>query len=378
MRVLFLTTPVPSHFTTMVPLAWALRGAGHEVLVAGQPDITPAATAAGLSIAVVGPHYHVTDLMAGMPVGVPAGAVRGSHARPWAMHARYTTTAYLDIARDWGADAIVADRLEYSSLIIGAVLGIPVLHHRYGVDLLADGAWEDGRRMLSIYARHFDLPDIPLPTVVVDPCPASLQVPGLVPAEPLRFVPSNGVGTVPSWVADKWAERRVAVSLGSLTTAVGGVDVVRQIIAAAAGVPDLEVVVTVDAAAQAQLGTVGGPVRLVDPVPLELFMGTCDAVVHHGGAGTTLTSTSYGVPQVVLPQSNAVLPAADRIAACGAGLAVLDSASQADREHRPHRADPGTGRARFPGSRPETQRRDSRRTEPRRLRGAAGAARRGG
>lgn len=39
MRVLMMSTPAPTHFTPLVSLAWALRGTGHEVVVAGQPDV---------------------------------------------------------------------------------------------------------------------------------------------------------------------------------------------------------------------------------------------------------------------------------------------------------------------------------------------------
>ncbi|MDW6062592.1 hypothetical protein SAZ11_36845 [Streptomyces sp. FXJ1.4098] len=47
MRVLMMSTPVSSHFAPLVPLAWALRSAGHEVLVAGQPDVMGPARSAG-------------------------------------------------------------------------------------------------------------------------------------------------------------------------------------------------------------------------------------------------------------------------------------------------------------------------------------------
>ncbi|GAA3035986.1 hypothetical protein GCM10020000_11910 [Streptomyces olivoverticillatus] len=39
MRVLIIPSPVTTHFMPMIPLAWALRAAGHELLVAGQPDV---------------------------------------------------------------------------------------------------------------------------------------------------------------------------------------------------------------------------------------------------------------------------------------------------------------------------------------------------
>lgn len=48
MRVLFTTTPGRGHFFPMVPLAWALRCAGHQVVVAAPPQIAESVRAAGL------------------------------------------------------------------------------------------------------------------------------------------------------------------------------------------------------------------------------------------------------------------------------------------------------------------------------------------
>ena len=104
-----MTTPVPTHFTPMLPLAWALRGAGHEALVLGQPDITAAAHTAGLSIACVGDYYDVTDLLAQSQGPMVKGAPRGSHPRPWVMHARYLTKAYLEFAEGFQSEGEQAE-----------------------------------------------------------------------------------------------------------------------------------------------------------------------------------------------------------------------------------------------------------------------------
>ncbi|MGW7578886.1 hypothetical protein [Streptomyces sp. NPDC054765] len=55
MRVLFVTLAASPHFFVQVPLAWALRAAGHEVRVASQPDLMDTITAAGLPATPVGP-----------------------------------------------------------------------------------------------------------------------------------------------------------------------------------------------------------------------------------------------------------------------------------------------------------------------------------
>ncbi|NED82142.1 glycosyl transferase, partial [Streptomyces sp. SID11233] len=66
--------------------------------------------------------------------------------------------------------------------------------------------------------------------------------------------------------------------------------------------PDTEIVVTLPARHREALGPVGADTRVVDPTPLNLFLGSCDLLVHHGGTGSSLTACAFGVPQVVLPQ----------------------------------------------------------------------------
>ena len=54
MRVMFAVYGAKTHFYNMVPLAWALRAAGHEVCVATQPEILDAVARTGLPVAAVG------------------------------------------------------------------------------------------------------------------------------------------------------------------------------------------------------------------------------------------------------------------------------------------------------------------------------------
>ena len=48
MRVLFSSSPGLGHLFPMIPLAWALRTGGHDVLVASTGDVVERAVQAGL------------------------------------------------------------------------------------------------------------------------------------------------------------------------------------------------------------------------------------------------------------------------------------------------------------------------------------------
>jgi UDP:flavonoid glycosyltransferase YjiC (YdhE family) len=83
---------------------------------------------------------------------------------------------------------------------------------------------------------------------------------------------------------------------------------------------DGEVVVAVERAQQAGLGGLPGNVRLIrESLALRLVLPTCAVLVHQGGAGTTMTALTYGVPQLIVPQVSDQHFNAERLAATGAG-----------------------------------------------------------
>ena len=54
MRVLFTSWAWPTHYYQMVPLAWALRAAGHEVRAASAPALSATIAASGVPAVGVG------------------------------------------------------------------------------------------------------------------------------------------------------------------------------------------------------------------------------------------------------------------------------------------------------------------------------------
>jgi glycosyltransferase len=340
MRVLMMTTPVPTHFVTLVPMAWALRAAGHEVLVVAQPDVVPAVRSAGLVAVGVGePFDAVASLRAKLtgdkrlPEMFPRLPVEemGFFGQPWIRHARVVLPEYLEICRSFRPQLIVADELEFTALLVGGAEGVPVLHHRWGVDPVSGPALRAARDELADLAGELGLDELPDPAERLDPCPPSLQLPGVEQGTPVRYVPYNGSGVLPPWRRTRPGVRRIAVSQGSLTLALNGVPHVRRVLLACATLPDVEVIATCEESYWDALGPLPPPVRLVEPTPLHLFLDTCDAVVHHGGAGTALTATAFGLPQLALPQWTDQFTTGERLRDLGAGLCLDDAADQDDR-----------------------------------------------
>jgi hypothetical protein len=352
MRIL-VTAFVPSHFMQMVPTVWALRAAGHEVVVAGMADVVATATTAGLPAVEIGAgtggftaQVRPGRLGAVATPAPPPGqdgvltARELAERRPWDKITHFwrslvegSALEYAAFGRRWGADLVLCE-LDFTGLVAAGLLGIPAVLHRWGADLLTPMIHERAREALSDTCAALGLAGgFPFPDLIVDPCPPRLQFPGLPGAVAVRYIPYNGTGRAPGWAHDDGARRRIFVSLGMLGSQSVEAGWRRSLIGGLVdAVPgDVEIVLPLGAAAGEELGALPPTVRLTDPVPLNLVLDGCELVVHHGGAGTSLTACAFAVPQLVLPQPHpAHVGCGERVAETGIGLALEPGAVTGD------------------------------------------------
>ena len=73
----------------------------------------------------------------------------------------------------------------------------------------------------------------------------------------------------------------------------------------------------------ASLGPQPDDVHVHQYIPQSVLLPRCDAVITHGGSGTTLGALAFGVPLVLLPQGADQYANAERIVDAGAGLQLL-------------------------------------------------------
>lgn len=92
--------------------------------------------------------------------------------------------------------------------------------------------------------------------------------------------------------------------------------------AKAVAVLDAEIVVAIAEEHMELLTGLPDDVRVLTGVPLDLVLPSCDLVLHHGGAGTTLTAMTHGVPQLVIPQLPDHALHGRQLAATGAGRVI--------------------------------------------------------
>ncbi|SEB30885.1 UDP:flavonoid glycosyltransferase YjiC, YdhE family [Streptomyces misionensis] len=351
MRVLFVVSDWFTHYAPMIPLGWALQSGGHEVRVvcpAGQAG--PLADAGLTPVPVLGGLDMVTQTRLlyywqaqgdnrpypGMPLHPVTGEELASldgfsydawfaeHKREIAGAVKANFTGTLAHAREWRADLVVHDPLSLEGLFAAKATGVPAVLHAWGP--VGTDEQDPLLRLLppdpaGFFPRHgLGEAGTHLVDHVVDPCPASLAPPTRAHRLPVRFVPYNGPGEMPEWVLEPPARPRVCVIWGASLTRMFGPRsfVVPDILRALAGL-DAEVVLTGIPQDTAALGAVPAGVRVLERFPLRFLLPTCSAVVHHGGAGSTMTAVAAGVPQLALTfapeqQANGV-----RLAATGAG-----------------------------------------------------------
>jgi glycosyltransferase len=165
------------------------------------------------------------------------------------------------------------------------------------------------------------------PTMTVDPSPPSLRIAVSGPWQEMRYVPYNGPGPVPSWLAGWLARtrRRVCVTWGHgvdrTLLALGSValDPLRDTLEALSEA-DVDMVVATTAEQLALIGELPANARSAIGVPLQYLLPYCDLIVHQAGDGTALTAAALGVPQLAITNKPDQALTSDRLAAIGAGL----------------------------------------------------------
>ncbi|MBB4911547.1 nucleotide disphospho-sugar-binding domain-containing protein [Actinophytocola algeriensis] len=357
MRVLFAVSSWSGHYYPMVPLAWALRVAGHEVRVLCAPSEVDRVTGAGLTpVPLLADtdltrHARALNLLeerAGhWPYREPpphpeldgpvepgtfdldawwAGAVRAERER-----LLRGVDAAQGYALRWQPDLVVHDVVCYEGPLAAEAAGVPNVLHLWGPTgaegtfgvLRGNGGAEQFTAAVAeqalVAAAGAEQADRILTRAghVLDPCPDPVREHTTVRRLPIRYLPYNGSGAEP--VLPPRSDRpRICVTWGRSGTRCFGPQTSKlpQVVAGAADL-GAEVLLLAPRADVEACGTLPESVRPMVEVPLHLVLPDCDAVVHYGSGGSTMTSVVAGVPQLAIPFTPAGVFLADRFAAVG-------------------------------------------------------------
>lgn len=358
-----------------VPLAWALRAAGHEVRVAGQPDAVDDIVHAGLTAVPVGEDLdqegmveefrerHEADPEGTDPLGENE-LLRMDELRPEKltydhMHGVFsamTPTVFqtyaadrmvddlVAFAREWRPDLVVRETLTFAGAIAARACGAAHARLMFGLDLL--GAMRQ-RYLRAMRERPPELREDPIaewlsPTLdrygceftedlvlghwTIDPVPTWARLPVDHHYIPVRAVPYNGPSVVPGWLREPPKRPRVCLTLGvSFREVMGGDQAPIDTLLEAVADLDIEVVATLDARQLGSVRQVPDNVRVADFVPLNELLPSCSAIIHQAGTGTWQNALAHGVPQIIIPTDiwcNVIK--AEKTEATGAALRVPD------------------------------------------------------
>jgi UDP:flavonoid glycosyltransferase YjiC (YdhE family) len=339
-RALFSSTRGAGHFNPLVPFARAFQRAGHDVLVAGPPDLARPAAEAGFDFRQFDPPpedelgavwSRVPELPPEQANEVVVGDIFG----------RLNATAALPRLREacdeWHPDVVLRDPNEYGSALAAELHGIP--HARVAIGLVSS-------EELGI-------------EIAAAPVDAIRRAEGLAPdptGEALRASPYLSVfpatlddgdqpdghrfrdpawdaapGELPGWWPGREDHPLVYVTFGSVA---GGIPQALPVYGVAMqAVADLPVRVLLTVGRELDtdvLPPAPDNVRVERWVPQQDVLGHAAAAVVHGGSGSTLGAIAAGVPLVVVPLFADQPQNARRVGEVGAGIAVEPNREDVD------------------------------------------------
>ncbi|MGX1371758.1 UDP:flavonoid glycosyltransferase YjiC (YdhE family) [Streptomyces canus] len=335
MRVLSMAAPGSGLFLPTVPLAWALRAAGHEVLVANNAQAARTLVAAGLPAVDVCPGRDVFAefLEASRAIHLtPPGEPRPRRGG-LGLFGEEMAEGLLALARDFRPDLVLSTLEQGAGPLVAARLGIPLVEQSVRL------AWAGGdeqavgyRKSIAEYLQPtrvaLRVAEPAAAAAVIDIRPPSMGGRDSVTEWPMRYVPYNESRLLPEWLLSAPVRPRVCLTLGSVLPLSGELGELSAFLDRC-GDLDLEVVLAMGEEHASALGPVPGNVRVAGWVPLSALLPSCSAIVHHGGAGTSLTALAHGVPQLVLPRMADQPANAAVVAARGAGLLLAPEETNA-------------------------------------------------
>jgi UDP:flavonoid glycosyltransferase YjiC (YdhE family) len=166
----------------MVPLAWALRAAGHEVLVGTTGEAVTAGAHAGLPVVDVAPGFDREAMLARMRREQPDRMREMLHRRiddlrqvaeRFSRLSGVLADGVVALAESWRPDLIVQSQLQGAGLVAAGKLDIPVIEHGFGLARTDGMPALHRQHMAGVFDRH-GVAALPERYAVIDVAPPSM------------------------------------------------------------------------------------------------------------------------------------------------------------------------------------------------------------
>ncbi|WP_406149024.1 nucleotide disphospho-sugar-binding domain-containing protein [Streptomyces sp. NBC_01012] len=325
MRILVGTSPSFGLYFPVVPLAWALRSAGHDVLVASPENMAETVNGSGLPFVPSHGPLPMKDIMlfdrAGEPIQLPdtEDELLAHTGRAFGRLAARTLDGVLELVERWKPDVLVGEPHAYAVAAAAAVHGIPYVEHGIGLGYL-DVIDACGVREFAPELSRLGLDGLPKPDMVLDTCPPGVYSGDAASRQPLGYVPFSTPGTVPSWVFDKRERPRLLLTLGTVPIP-NRVELFGALLRMLSEL-DVELVLAVEDEVVEQLAPLPESVLAAGWISLDSVLPACDLIVHHCGAGTVMAALRSGLPQVLIPHTVEQFDSARRLDSYGAARRI--------------------------------------------------------
>lgn len=357
MRVLFTLLPARGSLQPLLPLAGALLRGGHEVALCSAPRLRREVEAHGLPFVPAGLDWHVSDsdyidvlCRAAGGLTFPS-ELAGEERFAWVTANLFIGAASRSmlpdvaaLAREWPADLIIRESLEFSGCVAAEALGLP----HASVAAAADSAL-DRRRELSgpLAPLRADVglapdPDGAMPFRHLHLCftPPSFDGPDADFPPTARFLAHQSTprveDRVPAWVDQLPDRPTVLVSMGTVFHRTPGL--YEAILAALRDEPiNLLVALGFDQD-PSRLGAVPPHVRVEPTLPQVALLPRCELLVTHGGFNSVKEALRAGVPMVVIPIAGDQPYCAARCEALGVARIIAPTAREPQAIHAAARA----------------------------------------
>ncbi|MGW7346644.1 nucleotide disphospho-sugar-binding domain-containing protein [Streptomyces sp. NPDC054854] len=325
MKILFIGGNGAGTIFPNIPLAQAVRNAGHEVIMTG-PEVTmPAIVNSGIP-AVSVTHRTIQDCRhdrRGNLVPTPADGPERNIAigRMFGRLAASSLPGLIDLVDRWRPDLIVSNVLTYAGPLAAHHAGVPWV--RFAIDIGEPLSVDLGAQSeLAPELEALGLQAPPAPDFSISVLPPSLRPLTAPPALSLRHIAYSTQLPLEPWMYSKGRRPRVLVSAGSRVTPDDHFEPLRGLVEKV-GSLDVELLVATpeDVARKLEPALPAG--SRAGWLPVDVLAPTCDLVVHHGGGNTTLSCLANGVPQVFVPSMPGLEEHGARISTYGAGRLIL-------------------------------------------------------
>ncbi|WP_042957387.1 nucleotide disphospho-sugar-binding domain-containing protein, partial [Escherichia coli] len=176
------------------------------------------------------------------------------------------------------------------------------------------------RSLVNAYMRHgVSGPLCDLAWIDVAPPSMSILKNAGEPVISMRYIPYNGGAVKETWWDRDSDRKRLLISLGTVKPMVDGLELISWVMDSANEV-DADIILQLAINARTGLRKLPSNVRLVDWIPMGVFLNGADGFIHHGGAGNTLTALYSGIPQIVFGEGADRSVNAEIVAMRGCGI----------------------------------------------------------